>query len=111
MTTIDELEQRVRLLELDSRSEKQVSQQTLEQLVAIATAVNLLRLEVSQGQTTHGSQIARLQQDVTVIRNETVGLRRGEEEIHARLDTLERRMDARFDAVLEAIRAIGPRSE
>lgn len=101
MVTVEELEQRVRLLELNSHSEKQMSFATLEKIVHVGGAVNLMRLDLSQ----HGGHIVGLQQDVTVIRNETVVLRRGQEEIQVRVDRLEGTMNARFDAMQAAMDA------
>ncbi len=74
---------------------------TLEKIVHVGGAVNLMRLDLSR----HGGHIVGLQQDVTFIRNETVALHRGQEEIQVRVDRLEGTMNARFDAMQAAMDA------
>jgi hypothetical protein len=100
MVTLEELEQRVRLLEVDSRSEKGVSRQTLELLNRMAETLHAHGTTQAAHSATlaqHGAMLALLQQDVAALRN-------GQIDLH-------REMNARFDLVLEAIRNIGPRDD
>jgi phosphate starvation-inducible protein PhoH len=118
MATIDELESRLRFVEADMASEKEISRATLQQSVRNGAVLNSLRTEVSAAVTRidqlaadatvanstlrhHSTLLAVLQQDVTAFRQDVTALRRGQEELHARLDQTNTRLDqtnARIDA-------------
>ncbi len=117
MTTIDELESRLRFVEADVASEKEISLATLQQSVrngavlnGLRTEVNGLRTEVSAATTRvdqlvadaaianstlrhHSTLLVVLQQDVTAFRQDVTALRRAHEELHVRLDRAEGRLD------------------
>jgi chromosome segregation ATPase len=119
MATIDELESRMRFVEADIASEKEVSLATLQQAVRNGAALSNLRTEL--GATTHridqmvadaavanstlrhhSTLLTVLQQDVTAFRHDVTALRRGQEELHHRLDGIDARLDrqdARFDGM------------
>ena len=112
MTTIDELEIRVRELASEVEGEKAVTRQVYQQTVRngdllravqiataeVASRVDHMVQEVVQNSAllrTHGLRLEALTRDVTMLRNDLMSLR-GD-------------MAERFDAVLEAIRAVAPR--
>jgi chromosome segregation ATPase len=120
MATIDELESRLRFVEADVASEKEVSLATLQQAVRNGAVLNNLRTEV--GATTqrvdqlvadaavanstlrhHSTLLAVLQQDVTAFRQDIMALRRSQEELHQRLDRVDTEMNRKLDALLAAI--------
>jgi hypothetical protein len=99
MATIDELESRMRFVEADIASEKEVSLATLQQAVRNGAALSNLRTEL--GATTHridqmvadaavanstlrhhSTLLTVLQQDVTAFRHDVTAQRRGQEELH-----------------------------
>jgi chromosome segregation ATPase len=126
MATIDELEQRVRFVESSLRSEQEISHAVLQQAVRNGAATGVLRTEVNGLRSeintvvmrldqlavdvavakaelhSHGTILTVLQQDVAGLRNDATALRRGQEEIHVRLDRVEGRLD-RQDAVLTEV--------
>jgi chromosome segregation ATPase len=119
MATIDELESRMRFVEADIASEKEISLATLQQAVRNGAALSNLRTEA--GATTqridqlvadaavanstlrhHSTLLTVLQQDVTAFRHDVTALRRGQEELHHRLDGIDARLDrqdTRFDGM------------
>lgn len=123
MATIDELESRLRFVEADVASEKEVSLATLQQAVRNGAVLNNLRTEV--GATTqradqlvadaavanstlrhHSTLLAVLQQDVIAFRQDITALRRSQEELHQRLDRVDADiagMNRKLDALLAAI--------
>src|SRR6516164_412984 len=122
MATMDELESRLRFVEANVASEKEISLATLRQSVRNGAVLNSLRTEV--GATTqrvdqlvadaaiasstlrhHSTLLAVLQQDVTAFRQDVTALRRGQEELHTRLD----HTNARLDELRSGQNAIGAR--
>jgi cytochrome c556 len=125
---IDELERRVRTVEEELSGERHVSRYMVEQAGRNSEVLHAVRAEVSAmradlGAVTarvdvlggdmasvksalvmHGRALDVLQQDVRQLRSESANLRRDVEDLRAHIDT-------RFDAIVEAIRALGPRSE
>jgi len=130
MTTIDEPESRLRFVEADVASEKEISLATLQQSVRNGAVLNGLRTEVSAATTRvdqlvadaavanstlrhHSTLLAVLQQDVTAFRQDVTALRRAHEELHVRLDRAEGRLDqfqaevaTRFDGLESSVTAI-----
>jgi chromosome segregation ATPase len=130
MTTIDELESRLRFVEADVASEKEISLATLQQSVRNGAVLNGLRAEVSAATTRvdqlvadaaianstlrhHSTLLAVLQQDVTAFRQDVTALRRAHEELHVRFDRAEERLDqfqaevaTRFDRLESSVTAI-----
>lgn len=101
MTTIDELEARIRALESEVTGEKAVTRYAITQANLGANDIAAIRTDVRQ-----------LTQDVTLLRQEATVLRRGQEELNARVDarfdSLERRMETlehNVAAILAAITA------
>ncbi len=130
MTAIDDLESRVRELASEVEGEKAVTRQVYQQAVRNGDALRAVQISVGEiasridhvvqeviqntaAVRTHGARLDTLTRDVGLLRNDQVVLRRDLEELRShmdmRLDAIERRMDERFDAVLEAIRALGSR--
>lgn len=118
MATIDELEHRMRFVESEIQSEKQVSHAVLQQAVRNAGVLNTLRSEVGTAvlrldQLTADVAIANaalhsltlLQQDVTTLRNDATALRRGQEELHVRFDRMQEETNVRFDRMQEETNA------
>jgi chromosome segregation ATPase len=130
MTTVDELESRLRFVEADVASEKEISLATLQQSVRNGAVLNGLRTEVSAATTRidqlvadaavanstlrhHSTVLVVLQQDVTAFRQDVTALRRAHEELHVRLDRAEGRLDqfqadvaTRFDRLESSVTAI-----
>jgi chromosome segregation ATPase len=123
MVTIDELESRLRFVEADMKSEKEVSLATLQQAVRNSAVLNTLRtrfdelgadmVPINGELRSHSTLMPVLTQDIAAIRNDVTALRRGQEELHVRIDQtnvrLEQfqadtnarfdRLEARFDAL------------
>jgi chromosome segregation ATPase len=113
MATVDELEQRVRFVESSLKSERDISHAVLQQAVRNGAALGVLRTEVNGLRTEiaavvmrsdelsagvavaqaelrdHGALLIVLQQDVRQLRTGQDELRRGQEELHVRMDRLE----------------------
>jgi hypothetical protein len=96
--TREEFERRMRVLEGEVGGEKLITRHILEQgrrngddLATLKTDSALMRAEL----TSHSARLDVLTQDVKALRNETTALRRD--------------IDAGFDEVLGAIRALTPR--
>jgi chromosome segregation ATPase len=119
MTTIDELEIRVRELASEVEGEKAVTRQVYQQAVRngdllravqiataeVASRVDHMVQEVVQNSAllrTHGLRLEALTRDVAQMRTDLTVLRREMGELEGHIDT-------RFDAVMEAIRALTPR--
>ncbi len=119
MTTIDELEIRVRELASEVEGEKAVTRQVYQQAVRngdllravqiataeVASRVDHMVQEVVQNSAllrTHGLRLEALTRDVAQMRTDLTLLRREMGQLEAHIDT-------RFDAVMEAIRALTPR--
>jgi hypothetical protein len=103
--TREEFERRMRVLEGEVEGEKLVTRHILEQtrrngddLATLKTDSALMRAEL----TRHSALLNVLTQDVTMLRTDMTQLRRDTEQLRAD-------MDAKFDAVLVAVRAIAPR--
>jgi chromosome segregation ATPase len=118
MVRIEELEQQVREIGSEIESEKQVTRRMYEQAVRTAEQVGALRSEVgiarvdihavgsqvdlavvevvqvSGAVRTHGIRLESLTRDIGLLRNDATELRRGQEEIHVRLDRHEERLNA-----------------
>jgi len=123
MTTIEELERRVRTVEEELTGERHVSRYQVEQavrnsevLLAIRSEIGSARLDLSAltlrvdalggdmasvkaALTMHGRALDVLQQDVRQLRQDAAESRRGQEELHALIDAVEQNMNARFNAV------------
>jgi len=112
MATIDEVEHRMRFVESEIQSEKQVSHAVLQQAVRNSGILNTVRSEVGAAvlrldQLAADVAVANaslhsltlLQQDVTTLRNDVTALRRGQEELHVRLDRMQEETNARFDGM------------
>jgi chromosome segregation ATPase len=125
---IDELENRVRELAAEVEGEKAVPRQVYQQAVRNGDALRAVQIVVAEMASrvdhvvqeviqntaavrTHGARLDTLSRDVGLLRSDQVVLRRDLEELRShvdtRLDAIERRMDERFDAVMNAIRALG----
>jgi hypothetical protein len=89
-------------------------------VVEVSSRVDHVVHEVIQNTAAVRSQGARLEsltRDVTLLRNDQTLLRRDLEELRVHMDArfdavlnaIFDHMDARFDAVFDAIRALGPR--
>jgi len=119
MTTIDELEIRVRELASEVEGEKAVTRQVYQQAVRngdllravqiataeVASRVDHMVQEVVQNSAllrTHGLRLEALTRDVAQMRTDLTVLRREMGQLEAHIDT-------RFDAVMEAILALTPR--
>ena len=119
MTTIDELEIRVRELASEVEGEKAVTRQVYQQAVRngdllravqiataeVASRVDHMVQEVVQNSAllrTHGLRLEALTRDVAQMRTDLTVLRREVGQLEAHIDT-------RFDSVMEAIRALTPR--
>jgi predicted nucleic acid-binding Zn-ribbon protein len=129
---IDELERRVRELASEVEGEKAITRQVYQQAIRNGDQIGALRSEVATARVdiqalssqadhvvnevvqhgamlrSHGLRLESLTRDVALLRNDVTALRRGQEELHARLDVVEQTMNARFDAVLDAIRGLRP---
>ena len=119
MTTIDELEIRVRELASEVEGEKAVTRQVDQQAVRngdllravhiataeVASRVDHMVQEVVQNSAllrTHGLRLEALTRDVAQMRTDLTVLRREMGQLEAHIDT-------RFDAVMAAIGALTPR--
>jgi hypothetical protein len=111
MTIIEELERKVHFVESEIEGEKRVTRAVLEQSIRNGDQLGALRSEVATGKVdiqgltsrvdhiaieviqntaalrNHGTLLTMLQADVGALRNDVTALRRGQEELHARLDT------------------------
>lgn len=113
MVTIDELAERMRFVETDMRSEKDFARTQLEQSIRNGGALASLTARFDQlaGDASaargelrmHSTILPILQQDVSAIRQDVTALRRGQEELHARIDRLEIDLNAKLDAILAAV--------
>jgi chromosome segregation ATPase len=116
---IDRLESRVRELAEDADGEKRVTRYVLQQarlngddLAAMKTHLAHLNDEMVVANAalhSHGVRLNSLTQDVAVLRNETTALRRDMGALQERLEALHTEMNAKFNLVLEAVRALAPR--
>jgi chromosome segregation ATPase len=124
MATTDELERRVRELASDVEGEKAVTRQVYAQSVRNGDQIGALRSEVATARVdiqaltsqtdhvvseivqstallrSHGLRLESLTRDVGLLRGDITALRRGQEELHVRLDRMDARldqMDARLD--------------
>jgi chromosome segregation ATPase len=128
MVRIEELEQRVREVGSEVEGEKLVTRRLYDQAVRTADQVGALRSEVGTARVdiqavgsqvdhmahevvqvsaalrTHGLRLESLTRDIGLLRNDASELRRGQEEIHVRLDRHEERLDA-LQAAVDAVRA------
>jgi hypothetical protein len=119
MMAADDLENRVRELASEVEGEKAITRQVYQQAVRNGDALRAVQISVAEitsrvdhivqeviqntaAVRTHGARLDTLTRDVGLLRNDQVLLRRDLEELRAHIDV-------RFDAVLEAIRALGPR--
>jgi hypothetical protein len=118
----------VRELASDVEGEKAVTRQVYAQSVRNGDQIGALRSEVATARVdiqdltsrvdhvvtevvqgtallrSHGARLESLTGDVGLLRNDVTGLRRGQEEIHVRLD----RMEQNIVAILAAIAPHGP---
>jgi len=123
MATVEELESRMRFVESTIAGEKEVTLAVLQQAVRNGAVLNTLRADVPAISTRvdqlaadaavanaalrdHSTKLAVLQQDVAAIRNDVTALRRGQEELHTRLDQVQTDMAARLEAMERNIAAI-----
>lgn len=116
MATIDELAERLRFVETDMRSEKDFARTQLEQsirngaaLASLTTRFDQLAGDASAARSElrmHSTLLPMMQQDIAAFRLEVTALRRGQEELHVRMDRLETRLDqidGKIDAILVAV--------
>jgi chromosome segregation ATPase len=125
VATIDELEHRMRFVGADIASEKEFARAQLQQSVRNAALLNTLKtrldevaadlVAVNAEVRTHSTLLPILQQDIGGVRNEVTALRRGQEELHARIDEVQREqaamreeMNRKLDALLAAVRGTPP---
>jgi chromosome segregation ATPase len=111
MANIEELENRVRYVESEVEGEKLVTRSVLEQSTRNGAVLHSLRSELgtltaradyvvqevvqnTAALRNHGTLLTMLQRDVTALRNDVTELRRGQEEIHCRLDRMEQNIAA-----------------
>jgi chromosome segregation ATPase len=111
MATIDQLDDRTRYLESEIEGEKLVTRHVLRQvslnaddlgtyktdLVALKTEVRHMTehmVVANAALTTHGMRLEMLTRDVGLLRLDVTALRRGQEELHVRLDRHEERLDS-----------------
>lgn len=123
---IEELEQRVREVGSEVEGEKVVTRRLYDQAVRTADQVGALRSEVATARIdiqavgsqvdhmvqevvqvsaalrTHGLRLEALTRDIGLLRSDATELRRGQEEIHVRLD----RHEDRFDALQGSVDAL-----
>jgi chromosome segregation ATPase len=121
MATVDELENRVRELASEIEGEKAVTRQVYAQSVRNGDQIGALRSEVATGRVdiqamtsrvdhmvtevvqgtamlrSHGLRLESLTRDVGLLRNEVTALRRGQEELHVRVDQAQADVTARLD--------------
>jgi chromosome segregation ATPase len=130
MMATDELDSRVRELTAEVEGEKAVTRQVYQQSIRNGDALRVVQLAIAEvtsrldhvvqeviqntaAARSHGARLESLTRDVTLLRNDQTLLRRDIEELRvhvdARFEELRVHVDARFDAVLDAIRALGPR--
>jgi chromosome segregation ATPase len=123
MATSEELENRVREMAGEINGEKAVTRHIFEQsrrnttdLGAIRAEIGIMRTEsgdrldrlagdmvlVNAALNSHGIRLDSLTRDVGLLRGDVTALRRGQEELHVRLDHVEGRLDrveSRLDRV------------
>ena len=125
-----ELERRMRTLEEEVEGEKAVTRYVLTQarlngddLIVMKATLSHVSDDMVLVKATlqnQGTRLNGLTRDATLLRQDVTHLRQDMEElrmhmdakfdaIDARFDAMGRSIDARFDAVLEAVRALGPR--
>jgi hypothetical protein len=117
MATSDELENRVRELASEINGEKAVTRHIFEQsrrtseLAAIRSEIAVMRAEsgdrldrlagdmvlANAALNSHGIRLDSLTRDIGLLRGDVTALRRGQEELHVRLDQLQTDVAARFD--------------
>ncbi len=131
---IEDLENRVRELASEVGGEKAITRQIYQQAVRNGDALRAVQVSAAEitsrvdhavqeliqntaAVRTHGARLDSLTRDVALVRGDVTALRRGQEELHTRLDGVDRRLDERFDAlerqmderfaaVLEALRGL-----
>jgi chromosome segregation ATPase len=128
MATIEELENRVRCVESETEGEKAVTRQVYLQAIRNGDQIGALRSEVATARVdiqaltsqtdhivgevvqstallrSHGLRLEALTRDVGLLRSDVTALRRGQEELHVRLDGVEARLD-RVEARLDRLEA------
>lgn len=112
-TTIDELADRLRLVESQVEGEKDVSLAILQQGVRHAELMAALRIDAGRiGQLVDNllldaSSIKAEQRNhgthLTILRQEVIVLRKAIKEVNERIDTLETNLNAKLDAILAAV--------
>jgi chromosome segregation ATPase len=128
MMIVDDLENRVRELSNEVEIEKLVTRRVYDQAIRNGDQIGALRSEVGTARVdiqaltsqaeyivgeivlctasfrSQGTRLDSLTRDISLLRNEVTALRRGQEELHARIDPIEARLHAlRVD--IDALRA------
>jgi DNA anti-recombination protein RmuC len=125
VATIEELEKRVRYVESEVEGEKLITRRVYDQAVRNGDQLAALRSEIATAKVdiqatgprvdhiaqevvqntaalrNHGTLLTMLQQDVGTIRSDVTALRRGQEELHVRLDRMQEETSARLDRIQE----------
>jgi chromosome segregation ATPase len=128
MAAIDELEDRVREISSEVEGEKAVTRQVYMQSIRNGDQIGALRCEVANARVdiqtltsqtehmvgevvqstalvrSHGLRLEALTRDIGLLRCDVTALRRGQEELHVRVDRVEARLD-RLESELAEVKA------
>jgi chromosome segregation ATPase len=118
MVTADELEPRVRALEEEAAGEQLVTRHILKETRQNSGDLATIKAQITHIQgdmilanaalNNHGVRLDQLTRDVAAIRNDVTALRRGQEEIHVRLDRQDSRLEAMERNIAVILAAVVP---